>query len=175
MGGGHHFPDRLDLDARESMRRGVRTRRLIVEGTRGLPSEPTRRQTQPPENRAQRDTPTRTIHGAQDPPLGRSLAQTLAGEPEPETSSRASANRSRAASFSTRRWSFTLSRRSSGSARVRLMSRDHGPRRRAKPSMRHRARDSEIGRDRQVAGASNEVSEPTVIALLRARRGRHRE
>ena len=59
LGRGDHVPDRLDLRGRQAMRRRPRAGQLIVERTRGLPSapgvKPTRRQTQEPEDRSQRD------------------------------------------------------------------------------------------------------------------------
>jgi hypothetical protein len=106
----------------------------------------------------------------------RRLAGPSGSSPEslnPEACSSASANRSSAASFSTRRRSFRISCRSSGSVRVRQFQSDHDPGRRAEPSTRRRARDPEIGGDGQVPGASDEIPEPVVIALLRAGRGRH--
>jgi hypothetical protein len=56
---------------------------------------------------------------------------------------------------------------------VRQFQSDHDPGRRAEPSTRRRARDPEIGGDGQVPGASDEIPEPVIVALLRAGRGRH--
>ena len=59
----------------------VRTGRPIIERTRGLPSaprlKPTRRHTQEPEDRSQRDTRVCPVHGAQDSQRGVSVRQTL--------------------------------------------------------------------------------------------------
>jgi hypothetical protein len=61
------------------MRGCARTGRAIVERTGVLPSapglKPTRRDTHEPEDRSQRDTLARPIHGVQDPQLGWSLRQ----------------------------------------------------------------------------------------------------
>src|SRR3989441_9508410 len=56
---------------------------------------------------------------------------------------------------------------------IRYLQTDHGRRRRAEPSTRRRARDTEIRGDGQVPGTLDEIPEPMVIALLRAGRGRH--
>jgi hypothetical protein len=42
--------------------------------------EPTRRHTQEPQDRLQRDVLVGPIHGTQDPQLGKSVGQTLSGE-----------------------------------------------------------------------------------------------
>ena len=68
---GHHILDCPNLGWGQSMRRRVRTGRLVVKRTRVLPPspgvEPTRRQTQEPKDRAQRETLVRSLHGAEDP------------------------------------------------------------------------------------------------------------
>jgi hypothetical protein len=68
----------------------VRTGRLIVESTRVLQAspgmEPTRRQSQEPQERPQRHTRTGPIHGSQDPNLGASVGQTLVRQRESRAS-----------------------------------------------------------------------------------------
>ena len=87
---GHHVLDRPDLGWGQSMGRRVRTGRLIVKRTRVLqPSpgmEPTRRQSQEPQERPQRHTLAGPIHGAQDPDLGASVGQTLVRQRESRAS-----------------------------------------------------------------------------------------
>jgi len=51
---------------------------------------------------------------------------------------------------------------------IRYLQTDHGRRRRAEPSTRRRARDTEIGGDGQVPGPLDEIPESMVIALLPA-------
>jgi hypothetical protein len=98
---GHQVLDRPEFGWGQSMGRRVRTGRLIVKRTRVLqPSpgiEPTRRQSQEPQERPQRNTLTGMIHGSQDPEPGASVGQTLVrqresraskhGEGEPESCS----------------------------------------------------------------------------------------
>jgi hypothetical protein len=72
------------------MRRRVRTGRLIVKRTRVLqPSpgmEPTRGQSQEPQERPQPNKVTGTIHGSQDPDLGASVGQTRVRQHESRAS-----------------------------------------------------------------------------------------
>src|SRR5882672_9134302 len=77
LGRGHHVLDRPNFGWGQSMGRRVRAGRLIVKRTRVLqPSpgmEPTRGQSQEPQERPQRNKVTGKIHGAQDPDLGASV------------------------------------------------------------------------------------------------------
>ena len=50
---------------------------------------------------------------------------------------------------------------------------DDDRRRGAEPPPRRRARDTQVRGDSQVSGASDEIPEPMVVALLRARGGPH--
>ena len=72
------------------MGRRVRTGRLIVKRTRVLQAspgmEPTRGQSQEPQERPQRNKGTGTIHGSQDPDFGASVGQTLVRQPESRAS-----------------------------------------------------------------------------------------
>src|ERR1700736_5436613 len=67
--------------------RCVRAGGLIIERTRALPPapgmEPTRRHSQEPQDRSQREVLAGPIHGAQDPHLGASVRQALSWEAEP--------------------------------------------------------------------------------------------
>jgi len=56
---------------------------------------------------------------------------------------------------------------------VRHVQADHRGRRRAEPPPCRRPRNAAISGDGQVPGALNELAQPVVVALLRARRGRH--
>jgi hypothetical protein len=56
---------------------------------------------------------------------------------------------------------------------VRDVDTDHNCRRRSEPPTRRRARNAEIRGDGRVPSASDEIPEPMVIALLRARRRFH--
>jgi len=56
---------------------------------------------------------------------------------------------------------------------VRHIQTDHDRRRRAAPPTSRRARDPEVRGDGHVPGALDEIPKPVVVALLRARRGRH--
>jgi hypothetical protein len=82
----HHVVDRPDLEWGQSMRRRVRTGRLIVKCTRVLQAspgmEPTRGQSQEPQERRQWNILTGTIHGSQDPDLVASVGQTLVRQRE---------------------------------------------------------------------------------------------
>jgi hypothetical protein len=91
----------------------------------------------------------------------------------PEVRSRASASRSNALNFRTRRRSFKDVLSELRFSDVRSLQSDHDRRHRAKPSTRRRARDSEVGGDGHVPGALDELPKPMVVALLRAGRGRH--
>ena len=101
-------------------------------------------------------------------PSGRRAPESV----NPEVCNRASANRSSAASFSTRRRSFDLLPEFL-LREIRHLQTDHDRRRGAEPPSRRRARDPEIRGDGQVPGALDKIPEPMVIALLRAGRGRH--
>ena len=87
---GHHVRDRADLKWGQSMGRRVWTGRLIVKRTRVLPPapgmEPTRRQSQEPQERPQRNELPGTIYGSQDPDLGVSVGQTLVRQRESRAS-----------------------------------------------------------------------------------------
>jgi hypothetical protein len=78
---GHHVLDRPDLGWVQSMGRRVRTGRLIVKRRRGLPPspgmEPTRGQSQEPQERPQRNKLTGTLDGSQHPDFGASVGQAL--------------------------------------------------------------------------------------------------
>jgi hypothetical protein len=112
-GRGHHVLDRSDFGWGQSMGRRVRTRRPIIKCTRGLQPSPgmesTRRQSQEPQERPQRNTLAGPIHGSKDPDLGAFVGQSLAVKVNPALRSRASASRSNAVSFFTRRRSFRIS------------------------------------------------------------------
>ena len=60
-----------------------------------------------------------------------------------------------------------------GLRELRQVQADDDSWRRAEPPTRRRAVDPEVGGDGQVPCASDEIPEPMVIALLRARRGRY--
>ena len=87
---GHHVLDRPDFSWGQSMGRRVRTGRPIVTCTRLLQPSPgmesTRRQSQEPQERPQRNELTGTIHGSQDPDLGTSVGQTLVRQRESRAS-----------------------------------------------------------------------------------------
>src|SRR5215472_12094430 len=77
---GDQVLDRPDLCGRQSRRGCARTGRLIIEHTRGplaAPGmKPTRRDTQEPQERSQREVLAGPIHSAQDSQLVASLRQT---------------------------------------------------------------------------------------------------
>jgi hypothetical protein len=87
---GHHVLDRPDLEWGQSMGRRVRTGRLIVKRTRELPPspgmEPTRGQSQEPQERPQGNKRPGTIYGSQDPDFGASVGQTLVRQRESRAS-----------------------------------------------------------------------------------------
>ena len=84
----------------------------------------------------------------------------------------ASASRSRAANFWTRRCSTRIVPKR-GLRQVRSMQAHDGIRRRAEPPARRRSRDAAIRGKAEFARALDEFPEPMVIALLRADYGAH--
>ena len=174
---GHHGLDRPDLGWRQSMRRRARTGRLIVERTRGLPPapgmEPARRQPEELQERPQRHARAGLIDGAQDPPLGASVGQSLARQRESrglQQGQHEAEQRRELLDASPQLQDLLPEFRL---REVRHIQTDHDRRHRAEPPTRGRARDAEIRGDGHVAGAADEVPQPMVIAPLRAGRGRH--
>jgi hypothetical protein len=137
----------------------------------GASMEPTRRHTQEPQDRSQREVLVGPIHGSQDPNLGASVRQTLSCEAKPGGAEQGQREPESAASFWTRRRSFKTSCRSSGS--VRSATSRQTTTVGAAPPTRRRARDPEVRGDGHVPRALGEIPKPVIVALLRASRGRH--
>jgi hypothetical protein len=135
--------------------------------------EPTGRHTEEPQDRSQREVLAGPIHGAQDPPLGASVRQTLSCEVKPGGSeqSHREAEQCRELLDASPQLQDLLSELRL--REVRHIQTDHDPRRHAQPATRRRARDSEVRGDGHVAGALDEMPKAVVVALLRAGRGRH--
>jgi hypothetical protein len=161
------------------MGRRVRAGRLIVKRTRVLAPppgmEPTRGQSQEPQQRTQWNDVTGTIHGSQDPDFVASVGQTLARQGE----SRASYPR-RGRGERVRRAS---SRVAGAPGLLAGVPMPPGSLRRAYDDLRcvaepptgRRARDAEIRGNGQVPGGLDKIPKPVIVALLKAARGRHRD
>jgi len=174
---GHHVLDRPDFAWGQSMGRRVRTGRLIVTRTRVLPPspgmEPTRRQSQEPQERPQRNTLSGTIDGAQNPGLGTSVGQTRVRQRESRAVKQGEGKPKEGSELlhaSSELQDFLVQFRCPQVGHVQAHD---DLRRLAEPPTGRRARDSEIGGDGQVLGALDEIPKPVVVALLRAGRCRH--
>jgi hypothetical protein len=156
---------------------GEWTGRLIVKRTRVLqPSpgmEPTRRQSQEPQEGPQRNKRTGPIHGAQDPDLGRSVGQTLVRQRESRASKQGEGEPKECRELLDAAPQLQNLLSELRLSEVRTIQTDHDRWRGAKPPTRRRARDSAVRGDCDVPGALNEIPKPVVVALLRAGRGRH--
>ena len=166
-----------DLGWGQSVGRGVRTGRLIVEGTRVLQASPgmesTRGQSQEPQDGPQRNNRTGTIHGSQNPHLGASVGQTLVRQRESRASTQDEGEPKQCRELphaSPEFQDFLLEFRCPQVGHVQAY---HDLRCLAEPPTGRRARDPEIRGDGQVPGALDEVPKPTVVTLLQAPRGRH--
>jgi hypothetical protein len=135
--------------------------------------ESTRRHTEEPEDRSQREVLAGPIHGAQDPPLGTSVRQPLSCEAKPGGSKQGQreAEQRRELLDASPQLQHLLSELRL--REVHNVQTDHDGRRRAQPATRRRARDPEIRGNGRVPGALDETSKAVVVALLRAGRGRH--
>ena len=174
---GHHVLDRPDLGWGQSMGRRVRTGRLIVKRTRVLQAspgmEPTRGQSQEPQERPQRNKRTGTIHGSQDPDFGASVGQTLVRQRESRASKQGEGEPKECRELlhaSPELQDFLPEFRF---LQVRHVQAHHDLRCLAEPPTGRRARDPEIRGDGHVPGALDEIPKPVVVALLKAPRGRH--
>ena len=174
---GHHVLDRPDFSWGQSMGRCVRTGRLIVKRTRVLqPSpcmEPTRRQSQKPQDRSQRHILAGTIHGAQDPDLGASVGQTLVGQLESRASKEDKGEPKECGELlhaSPELQDFLVERQR---PQVRHVQAHHDLRCLAEPPTGRRARDSETRGDGHVSGVLDKAPKAMVVAVLQAGRGRH--
>jgi hypothetical protein len=135
--------------------------------------KPTRRYTQKPQDRSQRDAVARAIDRAEDPQLGVSFRQTLSCERKAggfyEGQSEPQQRRKLLDAFPQLQDLLPEFRL----REIRHIQTNHARRRRAEPPTRRGARNAEIRGDGQVAGALDEFPEAMVIALLRAGRDRH--
>ena len=113
------------------------------------------------------------VHGAQDSPLGLSVRQTRTCELESGgvyQGERQAEQRRELLDASAQLQDLLPEFRL---RETRHLQTDHDCRRGPKPPSRRRARDAESRRDGHVSGALDKISEPIVIALLRAGHGRH--
>jgi hypothetical protein len=113
------------------------------------------------------------IHGAEDPHLGASVRQTLSVEAKPGGAEQGHREPEQRREFLHAAPQLQDLLPELRLREVRHIQTDDDRRCRAEPSTRRRARDSEVRGDSYVPGALDEIPKPVVVALLRARRGRH--